>query len=372
MQTPTIFVILAAVAPPSTPHPGAGSPAAPGYDHWVAGLILIGSFLACAAHFRFLLSNRVSAARLKARRHRQGRVVGIGYRVEYPSWIDIAGHLVFKLALPQVLYFLIVSGSILSVWSGIAGAAVTILVILGREMEHVFSSSSARFRRRRYFLYRLGPVFATNSLLIGLLLHVAYLVLLLTFTTYGVHLLEPNAYQPLTAQASGALFACHLYMNFAALLWHTSAMVVPLASVAIFLSLVPSALCLILVTIFLADLRKLPKPPKPAVRPQVLEARGMKTDLTDQREVEAATLLVVESLTGKENVKAEENLFQDVGIDSLGFIELKFSLEEYFEIRLPDEDEYGLAQTPRQLSGLITSRLRVDRSVPKQPAPSGT
>lgn len=81
----TIPVILAVIPGPSIPPPPLtlGS-----YSLGIAIILFCGCFLACFVHFRFLKSNRVSAARLKAKRHRQGCVAGINYDLRYPSGLE--------------------------------------------------------------------------------------------------------------------------------------------------------------------------------------------------------------------------------------------------------------------------------------------
>jgi len=146
------------------------------YSLTIALVLLVGAFIACFLHFRFLMSNRVSAARIKARRHVSRSFAGtLRYNVDYPGSLDVAGHAIIKLGFIQLIYFFVTRGNY-EVWIGISAAATAVLVILYREVEHMISP--LKVRKRRYFLYRLGSTFARQSLIIGLILHSLYIVLL--------------------------------------------------------------------------------------------------------------------------------------------------------------------------------------------------
>ena len=47
---------------------------------------------------------------------------------------------------------------------------------------------------------------------------------------------------------------------------------------------------------------------------------------------------ILNVLTGIENINEEDNLVNDLGIDSLNMVELMLSIEEYFEIMLDASD----------------------------------
>lgn len=281
------------------------------------------------------------------------------------SRLDIGGHLFFKLALPQLLCVLVTREARALVWMAIVGASVTAMIILGRELEHMLSPP--RVRRRRYFLYRLGPTFAKFSLVLGILMHALYLVLALTCITYGLHNIYPTAYQLAIPQAPGTLFAAHFSMNFENLIFHASATALaPQTAGTIFLGMVPKMLCFLLLGIFLAELLKMPKPRKPLVAPQTREAQEIKINLHSEREIEAQTLLLVETMTGKKDVRPEDDLFDDLGIDSLGFIEITFTLEESFGIELPEDDDKEPIRTTKQLSKLVAAQLELKRTAAVQ------
>jgi len=112
--------------------------------------------------------------------------------VEYPGWIDVLGHLGFKVVVPQICHALVCSAWETLVWICVATASAAIIVILLRELEHLLAPE--KIHRRRFFLFRLGSSFARASLVIGFGLHVVYVLIFLTFISFGLHRLDPTSY----------------------------------------------------------------------------------------------------------------------------------------------------------------------------------
>jgi len=350
MQNPTVLHILAEITPTSSSTYPLGVGA--NYHVSIALSLLVGSFLACLLHFRFLKSHRISAVRLKARRRKRVRL-GKSFASElfFPAWWDIVGHLLFKLALPQAIYFLVTRENHVWVWPAIAGSATVVIVILYREIEHIWSPT--RVLRRRYFLHRLGPLFAKGSVVIGLILRTVYVIVFLSFVTYGIHVIDPSSFHISVPKTADSLFAVHLQMNFGQVVWHSSEAITPVTTVSIALNFVARVAYLILIGVGFADFRTLRKPEKPQLRLEAQELEAIRCDTTKRADIEAGIVLIVEKLTGVDPIRVGDDLFNAVGMDSLGFMELHFTLEEYFEIRdIPDVDMMHLT-TIREISELI-------------------
>ncbi|MCP6274871.1 phosphopantetheine-binding protein, partial [Klebsiella pneumoniae] len=61
--------------------------------------------------------------------------------------------------------------------------------------------------------------------------------------------------------------------------------------------------------------------------------------------------------TEPENLLADENIRQNLGIDSFDYLQFIVALDEQFGIETPEED-YGKIQTMQELTAYIQSRVK--------------
>lgn len=310
------------------------------YDPNIALVLLLLSAALCVSNYIFLSRHKRSLQQLKTDRtcgiHEARRRLAI---FRFPAWSRIAGNLFWKIALIQVLYFLICSRPKGLVLCGLCATTTFLLFNVWLPVREILHPKS--FFRRSYLMFRVDPSFIRTRLLFEIFRRILYLGLAFTFLSYGLHRLNEANYT--IGTTSIPLFLAHLQANSWGITLRSSDVVHATRTLSVcveILRLLTSfLLCVVIITQLVSRMNS-PVPGYQATTVQPRETPTMPADLSKREDVRATVFLVLQHLL---NIKPEQidedcDLFSDLRMDSLEIVDFQCSLEQVFEIqKLPPE-----------------------------------